>query len=255
DALGETAPAAAEPACSDAPPRGAVDLAATVRANLRGWSPTRRALAIERLKRRSRPRPAVEATLLVDVSGSMAEAALDGVLIAGAAAQSGRWGGEDGGEGPRLAPRLVLFDHRVLELSERDDPITQLLDAATGAGARVGGGGTDLPGALRRAAAAPGPAILISDLRHDGSERALSEALTPLAGRIAAIAPSLSPPPESALAAFAAIGAPTQRLDPGGSASDLARAFVASLRRIGRPSRSGPVATGALAQGGRGAHL
>lgn len=113
-----------------------VDWRRTVRENLDQWDGQR--LVVRRLRHRHRAgrRPAWRIVVLLDQSGSMVDSLVHGAVMAAILARL-----------PSVDTRLLLFDHRVADLSSHvRDPLDVLFAAQLG-------GGTDLVGALGAARA------------------------------------------------------------------------------------------------------
>ncbi|HLT30496.1 MAG TPA: VWA domain-containing protein [Myxococcaceae bacterium] len=136
-----------------------LDVARTLRHNLRNYDPVKRQLGVDRLyfHRARSHRPPTRVIIALDSSGSMDSARLHAVLMAAVLTRI-----------PHLDPRLLLFDTRVMDVSDQlQDPVGLLL------GTRLGGG-TDLGAALTQAARlAEDPrralVVLISDFEPGGS--------------------------------------------------------------------------------------
>lgn len=121
----------------------------TIGANLAEYVPERRAIVPRRLLGETRRRPRAELDELivcVDQSGSMTQAAIPALMCAALM-----------GASPALRTRIVLFDTRIVDVSEllgeraqaSDEALIEaLLDALLGARKALGGG-TDIAGAVR----------------------------------------------------------------------------------------------------------
>ncbi|MFV0523902.1 MAG: VWA domain-containing protein [Acidimicrobiales bacterium] len=153
-------------------PTGSVDARRTVERNLGTWDPERQRLLIEEVTffRRSRLRYPWEIVLCIDQSGSMAGSVIHTAVLAGILAAL-----------PGVTVKLVVFDTRVVDLSNLvDDPVEILMSVRLG-------GGTDIGGALRyseQLVTNPTRTIvaLITDFREGGSVAELVGAVTRLAG-------------------------------------------------------------------------
>jgi Mg-chelatase subunit ChlD len=153
---------------------GTIDLAATIRANLRTARrrPDGRVLVLpERLRYRERARRSVDwrLVLVTDVSGSMEAstvwAALTSAVLSGL---------------PALTTHFLAFSTEVIDLSEHaHDPLALLLEV------RVGGG-TDIAGALRHArnlvtVPARTMVVVVSDFEEGGGLQGLLDEVRALA--------------------------------------------------------------------------
>lgn len=137
----------------------------TVRRNLRHWDPARQRLVADRISFRSRQRrrPHWRVIVAVDQSGSMLDGLIHAAVVAAVLAAL-----------PAVTVDLLVWDHRVVDLSDRvRDPLEVLMSAQLG-------GGTRLLPALQACAAkvtAPERTVLavISDFRlYDAPEPCLA---------------------------------------------------------------------------------
>lgn len=182
-----------------------IDWNRTIRANLRHYQADYRTIVPERLIGfgRKMRRPQREVHLVIDQSGSMYQSIVYSSIFGAVMASM-----------PALATRLVLFDTRVVDMTEElDDPVDLLFGVQLG-------GGTDIEGAVGYAQSRiqdPRNSImvLISDLYEGGvSEKLISRTMELLASGVQvivllALSDEGRPAYDRALAAkLAAIGAP-----------------------------------------------
>lgn len=112
-------------------PRAAdFDARRTIRRNLRHWDAENRRLIPERpqFSSRGRPRLPWRILLCVDQSGSMAESLIHAAVAASILAGL-----------PGIGVKMVLFDHEVLDVSDRlEDPLKLLTSIRMGGGTQIG---------------------------------------------------------------------------------------------------------------------
>lgn len=202
-------------------PGARLDVLRTLRHNLRHYDPASQQLGIERLFFRAagRGHAPMRVIIALDSSGSMDDARLYGVLVASVLAQL-----------PQVEPRLLLFDTRTMDLSERlQDPVGVLLDVRMG-------GGTDLGAAVshaKRLVEEPTRTllVLISDFEPGGSrERFMSglQTLSEWGVRLLCLRPpphSEGAPADTWVADLAALDVPVHDCAP----EDLATPIAAVL--------------------------
>jgi hypothetical protein len=110
-----------------------IDWPRTIRANLRHWQPEYRTVVPQQLLGHGRKarRPQREVVLCIDQSGSMANSVIYASIFGAVLASL-----------PAVSTRLVVFDTRVVDLSEQlHDPVDLLFGVQLG-------GGTDINGAV-----------------------------------------------------------------------------------------------------------
>jgi Mg-chelatase subunit ChlD len=145
------------------PRPGEIDWPRTIRANLRHWQPEYRTVVPQQLLGHGRKarRPQREVVLCIDQSGSMANSVIYASIFGAVLASL-----------PAVSTRLVVFDTRVVDLSEQlHDPVDLLFGVQLG-------GGTDINGAVgycQSIIREPHNAILvlISDLMEGGVQEHL----------------------------------------------------------------------------------
>jgi Mg-chelatase subunit ChlD len=182
-----------------------IDWNRTIRANLRHYQEDHKTIVPERLIGfgRKMRRPQREVHLVIDQSGSMCHSIVYSSIFGAVMASM-----------PALLTRLVLFDTRVVDMTEElDDPVDLLFGVQLG-------GGTDIEGAVGYAQSRmqdPRNSImvLISDLYEGGvSQKLIARAMEILASGaqlivLLALSDEGKPSYDRALAAkMAAIGAP-----------------------------------------------
>lgn len=183
----------------------------TIRHNLKHYDRERRQLRIERARffDRNVRRLPWQLILCIDQSGSMVDSVIYSAIVAGICCGL-----------PLLRVRLVLFDTRVVDLSNWvDDPVEVLLRAQLG-------GGTDIAGALRYCAGLieqpqRTALVLVSDFCEGGSPAALRRVVTELAAArvrlrgLAALTPAAAAVYDRQIAGdLAAHGMPVAALSP-----------------------------------------
>lgn len=145
------------------PRHSEIDWNRTIRANLRHWQPEYRTVVPQQLHgygRKAR-RPQREVVLCVDQSGSMANSVVYSSIFGAVLASL-----------PAVSTKLVVFDTKVVDLSDKlDDPVELLFGVQLG-------GGTDINGAVsycQQIIREPRNTImvLISDLYEGGVEAQL----------------------------------------------------------------------------------
>ncbi len=103
----------------------------TVRRNLKNWDPEQDRLVVERVffKHRQKKKSAWDIIIAVDQSGSMTDSLIHSAVMAGIFASL-----------PSVSVKLILWDHRVMDVSHLvDDPLEILM------GCQLGGGTQMLP--------------------------------------------------------------------------------------------------------------
>lgn len=106
-----------------------LDFDRTIRLNLRNWNPDHKKLVVDRLSGYGRKRRSLyDVVLCVDQSGSMASSVVYSSIFAATLAQL-----------PALSTKLVLFDTRVVDMSEKlSDPVDLLFGTQLGGGTDIG---------------------------------------------------------------------------------------------------------------------
>jgi len=105
------------------------DWARTVRRNLKNWDADRKRLVADRIayRHRQRGRASTRIIVAVDQSGSMLDSLIHSAIVAAILAGL-----------PAVTVHLVLWDHRVVDVSENvHDPLEVLMGAQLGGGTRL----------------------------------------------------------------------------------------------------------------------